>query len=363
MRLFQNSALYPGYIPRLRSLDAGCSTFQDARQVCLNDRFGACHILQPVLEEDPKAFFTNGHDAKLQHIWATERGLPRKTSLREILYAQIEQHRTEVFYNLDPMRYQSDFIRGLPGCVKRSVAWRAAPSPGADFSAYDCVVSNFPGILQGYASRGWRTGYFSPAVDPVMDEYLADKDRSTDIVFAGGYSRHHRQRAEVLERVAEECHEFRIAYHVDCSRLTRIAESPLGLLPPLRRHRRPRSIRAVVLQPVFGRELYATFAAAKIVLNGAIDMAGRERGNMRCFEATGCGALLVTDEGQYPQGFVDQTTMCTYSSPKHLVSLLRQLLADSARAQEIASRGAMAVRSAYSKDAQWRAFQNLVGGL
>lgn len=363
MRLFQNSAVYPGYLPRLRSLDARCATFVDARRVCLNDRFGACHILQPILEESATAFFTNGHDLRLQNMWAKENGLPEKASLREILYAQIEEHRTEVFYNLDPMRYQSDFVRGLPGCVKRSIAWRAAPSPGADFAAYDCVVSNFPGILKTYSARGWKTGHFSPAIDPVMEEYAARKERATDIVFAGGYSRHHRQRAEILETVAKGCDGFRIAYHVDCSRLTRIAETPLGLLPPLRRHRRPPFIRRVVLPPVFGRELYAAFAGAKIVLNGAIDMAGVERGNMRCFEAMGCGALLVTDEGRYPEPFVDQQSMCAYSSPEHAVSLLRDLLANPVRAQTIASRGAEVVRSVYSKDAQWRAFVSLVGEL
>lgn len=363
MRLFQNSALYPGYVPRLRSLDAGCATFLDGRRAFLHDRFGACHILQPVLQEDPSAFFTNGDDGKLQSIWASEHGLPDKTPPRAILYAQIEEHRTEIFYNLDPMRYQSDFVRGLPGCVKRAIAWRAAPSPGADFSAYDCVVSNFPGILRKYASRGWRTGHFSPSIDAVMDEYLACRERTTDVVFAGGYSRHHRQRAEVLEKVAQECADLRIAYHLDCSRLTRIAETPLGLLPPLRRHRRPRYIRRIALPPIFGRELYGAFAGAQIVLNGAIDMAGRERGNMRCFEAMGCGALLVTDEGQYPEGFVNNATMCTYSSPDEAISLLRQLVADPARAREIASRGAEAVRSLYSKDAQWRAFVTLVGDL
>jgi hypothetical protein len=363
MRLFQNSALYPGYLARLRALDVGCSTFLDARRTFLNDRFGAPHILQPVLLEDPKAFFTNGDDDRLQRMWGAERGLPENASLRTILYTQIEEHRTEVFYNLDPMRYQSDFVRGLPGCVKRSIAWRAAPSPGADFSAYDCVVSNFPGILGKYASRGWRTGYFSPAIDPVMDEYAGSGDRAIDIVFAGGYSRHHRQRAEILERVAEECADFRIAYHVDCSRLTRMAETPLGHLPPLRRYRRPRVIRKVALQPVFGRELYSAFARAKIVLNGAIDMAGRERGNMRCFEATGCGALLVTDDGQYPEGFVNEETMCTYSSPRQAVALLRRMLADPLRTREIASRGTSVVKSVYSKDAQWCSFVALVGGL
>jgi hypothetical protein len=97
--------------------------------------------------------FTNGDDEILQRYWAKERGVSKKTSLEAILLAQIEEHGTEVFYNLDPMRYGSDFVRKLPGCVTKAIAWRAAPSPGADFGAYDAVVCNFPSILEGY-----RTG-------------------------------------------------------------------------------------------------------------------------------------------------------------------------------------------------------------
>ncbi len=41
-----------------------------------------------------------------------------RASLGEILLAQVESHRTEVFYNLDPMRYGSNFIHNLPGCVR-----------------------------------------------------------------------------------------------------------------------------------------------------------------------------------------------------------------------------------------------------
>ena len=41
----------------------------------------------------------------LQRHWAREHGMPGKPSLEAILLAQIEHHRTEVFYNLDPVRY------------------------------------------------------------------------------------------------------------------------------------------------------------------------------------------------------------------------------------------------------------------
>ena len=78
-----------------------------------------------------------------------EQGL-QTNSLEQILLSQIEHHRTEVFYNLDPMRYGSSFVTKLPGCVKKSVCWRAAPSGGADLTKYDLVVCNFHSILDDW---------------------------------------------------------------------------------------------------------------------------------------------------------------------------------------------------------------------
>ena len=66
MRLFQNSGLYPSYLPRLNQLAAKASTFAARRDVFLHDRFGAAHFLEPVLDGAPEAFFTNGDDEVLQ---------------------------------------------------------------------------------------------------------------------------------------------------------------------------------------------------------------------------------------------------------------------------------------------------------
>jgi len=41
--------------------------------------------------------------------------------------------------------------------------------------------------------------------------------------------------------------------------------------------------------------MYQALRRSKITLNSHIDMAGREAGNMRLFEATGVGAFLLTD--------------------------------------------------------------------
>ena len=359
MRLFQNSGLYPAYVPRLRKLTENCFSFVSRIEAFLADRFGACHFLKPVLERDSAAFFTNGDDEQLQRRWAQEQGMPSKVSLASILLAQIESHRTEVFYNLDPMRYQSDFVRSLPGCVKKAVAWRAAPSPGADFSAYDLVVCNFPSILEGYRQRGWRAEYFSPAHDPEMDSYAANSDRPIDVLFVGGYSRHHRKRAVVLEAVSLLRDKLTIVFCLDRSRLTRLAESAIGHFLPLTSHSRPADIRAVSHAPVFGRELYKMISQAKIVLNGAVDMAGQDRGNMRCFEAMGCGSLLLSDEGNYPASMVAGDNLVTYSAPNIALDLIRQLLKSEDQRSGISVAGNAMISEKYSKALQWERFINL----
>ncbi len=363
MRIFQNSGLYPAYRARLAVLTRGCTSFAATRDAFLSDRFGAPHFLLPVLQGQPDAFFANGDDPNLQTLWAREQGMGANTPLSEILLAQIEQHRTEVFYNLDPMRYGSDFVRRLPACVKTSVAWRAAPSPGADFAAYHAIVCNFPAILESYRARGWRAEYFAPAHDPEMDTYADNAERPIDVLFVGGYSRHHRQRAVALEAVSALRARHRVVFCLDCSRLTRLAESPLGMLLPLASHRRPADIRAVSHAPVFGRDLYAILSRAKVVLNGAVDMAGSDRGNMRCFETMGCGALMVSDEGHYPEGMENDTTMLVYADAAGAVRQIEHGLEDPVRARAIAARGRALVRQRYAKPRQWADFTSLVGRL
>ncbi len=338
-------------------------SFLERRNLYLSERYNALHYLLPVLEGDPAAFVTNGDDEVLQRAWATENGMHRKSSAADILLAQIEEHRSEVFYNLDPMRYGSDFIRRLPRSVRHSLAWRAAPSPGADFSAYHRILNNFPSILESYRKAGLRVEYFAPAYDPAMATYAGRTDRPIDILFVGGYTRHHQKRAQILESVAHLSGEYNVRYHLERSRMTKLAESPFGIIPSLARFKRPDVIRDVSVEPVFGLDLYEAISSAKIVVNGAIDMAGSDRGNMRCFEAMGCGALLVTDAGLYPRGMSENVTMATYASSDNLIPRLRELLASGENSRVIASNGYQMMAERYSKQQQWRRFQDIVGAL
>ena len=179
MRILQNSSVYPSYFSRLRALEHDADSFAAKLNAFLDDRFAATHILEPAYRRDSRFFLTNGNDPTLQRAWAREHGLSRRSSLDEILRSQLEEHRTEVLYNLDPFRYDARFVRTLPGCVKRSIAWVGTPTFfGADFRNYDLVVGNFRGILARVAEQqGVKTSFFCPSYDPEM-EFVWGKRRS-----------------------------------------------------------------------------------------------------------------------------------------------------------------------------------------
>ena len=355
MRVFQNNGLSRGF--RNHRSGGRCQSFTAGRAQFLDTRFTASHILLPVLLDSPDAFYTNGDDESLQALWAREHGL-KTDSLEQILLAQIEHHRTEVFYNLDPMRYGGPFIDKLPGCVKKTICWRAAPSGNADLTKYDLVVCNFPSVLDDWRQKGCKVAYFFPAHDPAMDTYAESRRDDFDLIFIGGFSRHHVKRSEAL-RAAASTPGIHARFYLEDSRLTRLANF-LPFVPGLGAYRHPDEIRAIRAGPIYGRNAYAALSSTRIVFNGAVDMAGEDRGNMRCFEATGCGAVLLTDFGRYPEGFIDGDTMVTYSSTDEIPKLIKRLTEDASWANSIAQAGCAMVKDRYSKGLQWAKFQELV---
>ena len=359
MRVFQNIGLYPAYLPRIEKLWAGIPGFGAMRRVLIDDRFGGVHYLKPVIDGDTDCFFAVGDNEQLQRQWAREAGMSAKPSLEDILLAQIEAHATDVFYNLDPVRYGNAFLKRLPGCVKRTIAWRAAPSGNAQFLDHDLVVNNYPSLADQYRTQGARTAFFFPGHDPAMDAFAASDDRPIDVLFIGGYTRHHLQRAKGLEAVSRLANRYNVVFNLDVSRATSIAETPLGLVGPLKKLRRPASIRKVSDSPLFGLDMYRQIGRAKVVINGKVDIAGADRGNMRVWETLGCGAALVTDAGNYPEGMAAGRDFVVHETADQIAASVEGLLADESKRHAIANNGRHMISTKFSKDAQWQRFVEL----
>ena len=101
----------------------------------------------------------------------------------------------------------------------------------------------------------------------------------------------------------------------------------------------------------------------KIVLNPATDIAGDIRGNMRCWEALGCGACMLGSAGQYPEGFEPRVNFEMFTDADDLIQKIRYLLADEPRRAAIAKAGTEMLSRIWSKERQWNDFVSLLGNL
>jgi hypothetical protein len=333
------------------------------RQALLADRYGNAHLLEPVELELPSAFLSVADDAPSQAAWAREKGLPRTATEEDIVLAQIEDHRAEVLYNVSPLIYDSRFLKRLPGTVKRTICWRAAPVGNADLSGYDRCVCNFQGLLDQWARLGWKTAWFEPAHDPVASEYGRRSHRTVDVAFVGGYSRHHARRNLLLKRIAELGSRYDVRFHVSLGRAGRVVNSAWPLRRLLPHLALDGALLKVTQAPLYGRAMYELFGNARIVINAAIDMANEFRGNMRCWEALGCGAVMLSDEGIYPPGMLPGRDFETYRDTDDALGKIERILADYDAWRPMAGQGFATVESVYSKAAQWKAFVSLVDSI
>lgn len=363
MRIFQSAGFGSHYLAafNLRNPVSECASFDERRHALLQDRYGATHILKPVYDKDPNCFFTVCDDPILQMLWARENGLGAGGGLADILLAQIEAFKPDVLYQLDPILFPSSFVRRLPGCVKKAVAWRAAPIGSADLSAYNVVLSNFETLNARWREKGLHTAWFSPSWDPEMASYAANVDRPVDVFFTGSYARTtgHDDRLAMLDAVAQLTDGYRIDLRIMARKWGRLADKPLIRWIPVP-IRMPPSLRDASGEPVYGREMYATLSRTKILLNPATDIAGDIRGNMRCWESLGCGACMLGSAGEYPEGFESGVNFESFTDGDDLVQKVKSLLADELRRSAMAKNGADMLARVWSKERQWNDFQSLL---
>ncbi len=361
MRIFQNIHLYDQHIAMIDATVGKNANFKQRSDAIISLGLNGTHLLHPIRQRDPNAFLTSTADHVTQRIWAIENGFPASMHPHDVLVEQLKVFKPEIFYTQSPGYFPNHVRELLPSLCKMNVCWKAPPDFMPGLSGFDLLVNNFPNSFAKYQKvRNLAVGFFTPSFDPIMETLCFNPDREYDVAFAGGYSRRHRQRAKPLEKVMELQDEINIACAFSVDRATRIADTPIGYLPYFSQFRMPNNLRRAAKPPVFGRDMYAFFSKSKIVLNGAIDVADGDRGNIRCFEVLGLGALMISDEGNYPPGFENKKTMLTYSSPDQLQGIVRSVLKDEGMRLEIAAAGLKLLRETYSSENVWKDFLALI---
>jgi spore maturation protein CgeB len=285
----------------------------------------------------------------LQARWASEHGLGWRARamvslgrgrfaghalrglLRHVALAQVEAYDPQVVYVQDT----SFFARGDLDAMRRAgrfVAGQlASPAPPLDLlRGYDLIVTSFPHFVERFRAAGVDSAYLPLAFDDAVLDRLRAQGVAPDpaarrphaVAFVGGVDpRVHGAGTALLERVAATA-------PIELWGYGAAALSNGSLLRA--RHR----------GEAWGLDMYEVLARSRIVLNRHIDVAGDFANNMRLYEATGAGALLLTDaKRNLTDLFVPGEEVVAYRDADDLVAKIEELSADDARRTAIAAAG------------------------
>lgn len=262
----------------------------------------------------------------LQRAWRSERpGRPfgrRRSSPDAILLDQVEELGADVVYVQDLWALEPRTLRRL-GRGRLLVGQIASELPHTDqLKPYDLIVTSFPHYAQELPRRGLPAAFLPLAFDERVLERMPSAASRSGAVFVGSlHPVRHRGGSAVL------------AYAVE--------RAPIALYGTGAEEWPPGSaVAARYRGEAWGLDMYAVFARAAISVNRHIDAAGRYANNMRLFESTGAGALLVTDaKDNLHELFEAGVEVVTYETADELVEQVRHYLAHEDDRAAIAAAG------------------------
>ena len=273
-----------------------------------------------------------GHDAHevvvncapLQAAWAREHDVDPAAGEEAILVAQVENFQPDVVYLQHVHSLGEDTLAALRGHGRLLVGQLATePPPLERLRAFDLIVTALPAFVTRFAEAGVRTELLPLAFDERVRAKVAEREpQHHDAVFVGSLGRtQHRRSNGLLARAAREVPIEFWGYGGH-------------LWPPWspvkRRYR----------GEAWGLDMYAVLAGSRIVINRHGAIAGPHAVNMRMYEATGMGALLLTDNGgTLSHVFESGTEAVAYATRRDLVDRVRHFLRHEDERAEIAAAG------------------------
>ena len=372
MNVYQCIHKYPPHIPLFEQKYGVTDDmdFETLRRLIVEDGYASAYILKPALQHrTDEIFYTVWDYERLQQCWARERGLKTR-DLGEIKLAQIEEFQPDVFYNFSAF-CDSEFIKRLGRSKRRKdVYWNSIIEPEPrTFLEYDGQLSLHRPFVENWKKRGLAAYELQPAI-PDGWANIANSAKNSDVLFYGQCSKdlfndRNGLISDLLRHKLASGRDIRCHLQYDEHRPTifRIPKLPWS------RVRLPivtfptKLIREQSLSPLYGDALYSAVAEARIIVNTYGDYNDDFKSNMRLFESVGLGAFLISEAGNYPDGFEPGVDFYTYRNSEELIAQIERVLADWPAHAAIAQRTQQKIGALYNKKRQWDDFQRFVSSL
>lgn len=305
MKILIIDTYYERFLKKFYTLnkeDVKSLNYERLRQLLFNQLFGTSNFYSKNLKklgiEAEEIIF---NDEILQAKWAQENNLKIKFKdsillkfltnmnrkidrvlnggyLYDILLKQIENYNPDILYIQSPTYFSPIFLSKVKKRVKLLVAQIASPLPPLwFFKPYDLVISSLPNYVEYFRKNKINSEYLKLAFEPEILNYLEEKEDKYPITFVGSFANVHQKFIPVFEEVAKNFGEKFLIWGYGIENIR------MGIL---KNHYQGEA---------FGLEMYNILHNSKITLNRHSEISENYANNMRLYEATGTGSLLITD--------------------------------------------------------------------
>jgi SAM-dependent methyltransferase len=260
----------------------------------------------------------------LQQAWARENGFAFQNFL-DIAVEQVKRVQPDVVYLQDMTLANAGFLGAIRPFVKLIAGQIGSKIPEqALLSELDIIFTSFPHFVAPLREKGLTT-YYQPLAFP---EHVLQRPVSTErkypVTFVGSLVGSHTwlKGAELLQAL--------------CTGNLPISLWGYGIED----HTGDSPVRKAYRGEAWGGDMFDIFRQSKITVNRHGEIAENFANNMRLFEATGCGTLLITDyKDNLNDLFEIGKEVVAYRSPEECVALVRYYLAHPEEGEAIARAG------------------------
>lgn len=243
--------------------------------------------------------------------------------IKEFFFKQIKYYRPDVTYIHDLSVFTKKDLKKIKKFSRLVVGQIAYPLHINQniLKGYDLIISSLPNFVNKFKKMKIQSEYLRWCVEKTVPKIIGRKERKYDVVYVGGFTPHHSIGNKILEETAKKI-------KIDFWGYGENFLSPLS------------SIKKTFHGQAWGKDMYKIFSQSKIVINRHINISGKYANNMRMFDATAMGALLITDaKSNMNEFFKVGEEVVVYNNAKDLINKVKYYLAHKVKRQKIAKAG------------------------
>ncbi|HEU5166444.1 MAG TPA: glycosyltransferase [Chitinophagaceae bacterium] len=344
MKVVFFSSYYPKYLDSFYKKNPllGSMSYDEQLDALHKDFFGDwASYLPPFYKLGAEPHLIVPNCKPLQEAWAKENNIKwdSKTWQYSLPIEQVKMIKPDVFYIGNMFEYYGEFLDAIKKYTKKIFGWIACEIPaGVKPMQLDLVLSSLPLFVDQFRKDGLNAEFLTAAFDSSILNEIERTPADINFSFIGSLTKAHSKRINMIKHLID---------HTDLEFYGLNIEAIPDERPFFKRLT-PSIYKTKFRGEAWGLDMYKVLNRSKITFNAHIDISGSYIGNMRMYEATGMGTLLLTDGKNAPVKLFTDDEVVYYDTVEDAIDKYKYYISHETERNEIARKGQRRTLSDYS---------------